>query len=62
MVMEDSEVSRALAYLSGHHDQAVKGAFLGLCRRVDELIAEVGALSVELERLKESGSEDQTTR
>jgi hypothetical protein len=55
MVMSDSEVSRALAYLSGHHDQAVKGAFLGLCRRVDELIAEIGNLSAEVERLKERG-------
>jgi hypothetical protein len=58
MDLADSEVSRALAYLSGHPDQAVKGAFLGLCRRVDELIAEVRDLTVEVERLKEAGSEN----
>ena len=57
MVVEDGELSRALAYLAGHPDEEVKGAFLGLCRRVDELIAEVNHLATRVARLQESGSE-----
>ena len=52
MVIQNRELSEALTKVRGHDDQKIQDAFLILVTQLDDLIAKVGEVTAEVDRIK----------